>query len=1504
MAVKTVNFKIKGMQRDLSASAFNPNFAYENMNIRVTPDKENTLLSVTNEKGTGETNIQVEGTPIGLAILNDTAVIFSTNDVTDYIHKVTLSDSGLSKTTIYSGNLGFSYNHPIETLVYYESVDVQKVYWVDGNNQLRFVNIANGQLPSDYKFDFVETIDPNISVNISRDDSPTGQFPAGIIQYFITYYNKYGQESGIVYQSPMYYLAYSDRGATSEETCACLFKIEISNVDTSWDYLRLYSIHRTSINSTPAAYIVSDVRLESNNVTIMDIGSNEAIGDTDLLYKTKTPIIANTITQKYNTLFAGNVSTPEYNIDSLFPNEFNSSTGIRNGFTITEDRRSVDYYSPIGVYPYENELSKSYWNIVHFKGGDIYRIGIQCQNKYGQWSNPIYIGDYTIKSYPYIDSTSATKYVSYLKIDITDSNLLNTLRKSDIIAIRGLIAQPINGHKSIICQGVLCPTVYNINDRINNNIWGVSSWFFRPFPLNNNDKNYNLEWRHDKPLGGASHPNGEIQCASGEESAFYDESVSLGNLIVVVQYILGLYIAYIYRGSTDNKIYTVSSSNYQAALTQLQSYVNDQVSISESEWKAGGTYTYNNPSLDSAKSSIASSNKSNYFVDQSTLTFNSPDINDSKIQYIKGKAWKVRIVGAIPITSNYTSYDLQSNGTLYNIGAVGKVSHDFSNPNISSKAFGLSSAGLWNDSSVNIGNKNFTSNYVVYPWHRSGALGDQSSQELEEGAIRYSTLSKKVISNLKYSYSTAYFNNSNNVTGSDNRYQLNLDTGINIFNSNELTVEVLNGSDGDYIYEGNVDTIVNKVLNGENTGYPIYFTGMDNVTAETFSNNAEVYGVEPISIKYKSTPHAVFRLAKSSSLQTVLPSLTIGTGSTYNSLNTGDYGIPLIDDIEYTYIVEGIVESSDGSYTFSSNDIGKYYFIHDTTGNIYHLALVDSDLRVEAGEYVNVTNGDSFVKSDFKHTYTIFGVGILGISSVAEVPLTYTSFTQDNINFSTSGYNILAQSGNSGMLYMAEMYLDTDEDLATILYGNTSTENLKTLQWNINGESVLLGTKSRLSLNIYGDTYYSRWDCMKTYAYTTEDENQVVEILSFMVESDVNLDGRTDRNRGQSNNNNMSPVNFNLYNEVYNQKDNYFQYRIVEDENSKLESTILWSTRKSAMEDIDSWTNLYLTSSMDVDSRYGGISRLFTINNNLLFFQTRALGQLMYNENAQIVTTQGTPVELGSTGTVTGYKYISDSIGLPDKWAFCNANSSAYFIDPYSSGIYQLSDSLKNLSDSLGYRTWINTHSSEITGWNPVDFSGYVLYYDKANSEVYIIGKEENSCLVYSELLQQFTSFYSYGGTPYFFNLKNRGFFLKNTNSTGVLWEQHEGDYNRFFGNLKPYWVTVIANPDPTKDKIFNNLEFRADILVDGKADNTPPFDRLTVWNEYQNGTLDLSFDKYKISNLKKKFRIWRALIPRDDSNHRDRIRNPWAYIKLSKGEQTQSTNKAILHDMTVYYFD
>jgi hypothetical protein len=115
--------------------------------------------------------------------------------------------------------------------------------------------------------------------------------------------------------------------------------------------------------------------------------------------------------------------------------------------------------------------------------------------------------------------------------------------------------------------------------------------------------------------------------------------------------------------------------------------------------------------------------------------------------------------------------------------------------------------------------------------------------------------------------------------------------------------------------------------------------------------------------------------------------------------------------------------------------------------------------------------------------------------------------------------------------------------------------------------------------------------------------------------------------------------------------------------------------------------------------------------------------------------------------------------------------------------------------------------------------------------------------------------------------------------------------------------------------KIYNTLEFRADtynyitkdeqgkdITPYWKLDNASSFDKIRVYNEYQDTKeVSLKFNRLTPSNLKRKFRIWRANIPRDFINKRDRIRNTWTNITLKASNP--SNTKTELHDLIVSYF-
>lgn len=300
-------FNIKGMTKDISRSKSGTELAYDIQNMRLTSQEGETLLSLTNEKGNKEYTLdfksfaksiknadlsateakhEFRGKIIGYCVLDKYLVIFTHYVYKDSKNKDIVSDRiyrfeedsankmQLNGVLLYWGDLGFTDIMRLETMGIYESANIQKVYWLDGVNQPRFINIAGDTetilkhrekwLKAKTPFDFIPVFSyagDDQSVEIERQDYG-GTFPEGVIQYAMCYYNLNGQQSNIFYISPIYYISHSDRGAQQEQTLNNSFKITIKNVDTDFDYLRIYSIHRSSINGAPSCKVVANISLK------------------------------------------------------------------------------------------------------------------------------------------------------------------------------------------------------------------------------------------------------------------------------------------------------------------------------------------------------------------------------------------------------------------------------------------------------------------------------------------------------------------------------------------------------------------------------------------------------------------------------------------------------------------------------------------------------------------------------------------------------------------------------------------------------------------------------------------------------------------------------------------------------------------------------------------------------------------------------------------------------------------------------------------------------------------------------------------------------------------------------------------------------------------------------------------------------------------------------------------------------------------------------------------
>ena len=1685
MAAKKSRWQIKGMNKDLAVSVFSPELAFECHNLRLSTNENNTQLCLVNEKGTGKITLEIsphpwktdgitkktllEGTPIGTAMIDHQLVIFTTGEFgieglegLQHIDRIYVLDSfenlNMKGRILYEGNLGFNVEYPLETLVSFEANHIKKVYWTDGFNQPRLINIAANEsklkvwnqhrldedflieptpldpspLPynKDTYFDFVpsinfiETNKPLISVKQSV--SGNGTFAPGVIQYCFTLVNKYGQQTNVIDVTPLYYLVFSDRAASPDtEKVTCCFTITLQNLDTNYDYVRLYSIQRTSLNGDTIVKMLSDIPINREGdklLTYVDNGTTGNLIDPfELLYVGGKEIKALTMIDKDQTLFLGNITEDNEKVDEIqvaFNEQIEEETGLasENFIRFYNNFKTLRMEEASGFYTYTNTLKNlSHRDISTFKGGETYRFGFQLQKTTGEWSQPIWLGDATNDLYPNsrLYSNSVNLVHAECDVPIHESIDTNVYKR-----IRPVIVYPNIQDRSVVCQGVLNPTVFNAQDRKNGYPFSQASWYFRPYMFNlvgtnssssspyattldkqkiesgvnydyaidtdftaktvyvlivqfsNTDVLNNIlrerkvyfqaetqELRNSQDIiggillervlvngyyhtmaalvsetdwyintGGFGVNSGiPIEDSNGASPVGYtlapNDNNNGGKPFVIHSGItansegylrysnkVGEHSTYNFKfcnGGTGYNYYRVtfyltgSSSTFTTVGFPLN-YVHYDSLFTDAEAEnnftslhkveiMGSSNIYENVS--SPPSENAGKNNTQFFIDQSIVTLNSPDLDfDTDVQAWGTENLKLRIVGAIPITANISSHSIALNSNMLDVNhnknndkddaefGSGELLYNVRNLNVYNFSGNrLVAEYLWNDVIVTykaseedkgkgkdgVTTSSYCVDFLVYPWHRTGSLNNDTRASADASSL----VKTKKESNLLFSYNTEFLQTFDGVQEVwDNSF-------IDYSNINIKTVLTENSTVTSYRLSKQCDTSseinyypnIDKVLHNSFGYYSAYMAP----TGEGRRSESKL--ISPISMKYLSTSHFVI--------------------------------------------------------AFNHQPFTRNNFTHDA------IPILPS--ASSGGDTV----GDMLPAYWIREHNTFWGDKV--------------RFGQDNIDIGD-----LFDGNKFNFLWLGELYKDVGNR-----FGGTSKEALLANNWLVAGEAKYL--KDEYDANdpnhqnhgvrlVWedGDTFYQRYDCLKTYAFTKEDPNQIVEILSFMCESHVNLDGRYDKLRGQAENHVYDPTVFNRLNDVYNQQANFFvgkKQDVLDYGELKFPNQIYFSKTKTSGADVDLWTNVTMGSTLELDGDKGELKKLARLGNYLWAFQDTGIAQILYNENVQLSTKDGVPVEIANSGKVQGKRYLTSTVGCSNKWAFVPTSAGIYFIDSNEKSIYRFNgETLTPLSHQKGLNTWCKKNLDFSTGkWNPLwkkkvedtyedAFAPMVAYYDKKNQDILFING--TIALAYSEQFDAFTSFYDYGHSPYLIDFDGVGVWLGRSNSADTetfhLWEHQAGEYCDFFDKKKPYWLTLVGNPDMIYDKIFTNLEFKAIVDTDGTSNDKTfdfhlPFDYLEVWNEYQHGISYLKqmrgyhamlhHWKDSTESLKRKFRTWYCDIPRDNApiekdaglnisrsvpKPLNRIRNPWAYIKLMKEvSDDKAFNRTEIHDIELTYY-
>jgi len=502
MSNKSVTQTYNGMQQDITKSKFSNNFYFEGKNIRIVTTDSQSTNSVTNEKGnsliltipipvinygtkiitynsntlnyttdeinnmyfisTGVYKQSLEQEIIGHCTIRDNIILFTTdNNGFDCIWKI--NDTTYELELLYLRNLGFNILYPIQIINNYENEIIDKIYWVDGIHQTRYINIYN----SITNLDNENLIDLSINniqfVGTFNLDQPEiidilqgGIHTAGVIQYAYNLYRINGSQTKISPLSEQVALGkgLNEGGGDVNEIVGSVPVIKIDDIDTNYSNIRLYAIKYTSFNELPEISLILDRTLNGlNEIIYYDDGNIiNTISTEEFLFLGSDIIIPKHINTKFNRLFFANYKEKNFDV-----NTYNEITSIdTRAYSFPSNSTSVNVYNSLydndgsldstelpivinssvisgtTIVPYNNstininyDLNNKLFNSTvvggegaylkyeiirnqvgingftaeeidgkFLKDNEIYRLGIQFYNKYGQNSLPKWIADF------------------------------------------------------------------------------------------------------------------------------------------------------------------------------------------------------------------------------------------------------------------------------------------------------------------------------------------------------------------------------------------------------------------------------------------------------------------------------------------------------------------------------------------------------------------------------------------------------------------------------------------------------------------------------------------------------------------------------------------------------------------------------------------------------------------------------------------------------------------------------------------------------------------------------------------------------------------------------------------------------------------------------------------------------------------------------------------------------------------------------------------------------
>jgi hypothetical protein len=433
------------------------------------------------------------------------------------------------------------------------------------------------------------------------------------------------------------------------------------------------------------------------------------------------------------------------------------------------------------------------------------------------------------------------------------------------------------------------------------------------------------------------------------------------------------------------------------------------------------------------------------------------------------------------------------------------------------------------------------------------------------------------------------------------------------------------------------------------------------------------------------------------------------------------------------------------------------------------------------------------------------------------------------------------------------------------------------------GSSTVLITK--------GDTFISWFEYQRVMVSGLDGQNakseSMCQVVRFPVESSINTrwQSNTSFTQAYSNESNI-PINLNAaiiqenagayskvtstitanytqdkdlysYNSVYSKQNNitgFYPKPIDITSNVVYDSRVIASEVKINGEEEDSWTKFKLLNFIDVDSKYGPISSLKTDNNNLLFWQSKGFGVLSVNVRSLISDNNTTALILGTGGVLDRYDYISTEAGNISQFGIISGKAGIYWFDSYNKTFYKYGQGVEPLSKIKGIQSYVNTFANKetiCTGLHDTKFTENIFTLNNGTTK---------TTIAYNEIIDAFTSFYSYTPSIYIGLFDGRYITQNNAES---LYLHNNGIVSEFYGNTDSSYITFVSNDNYQHTKIFDSLNYKTKVTSGDIELFVQTFNTFKVYNSKQN----TGITSLNTSNTIKREGSFNVAIPRNAVN-------------------------------------